>query len=121
MLIWLQVALGGALGALARYGVALWVGRNVEGAFPWGIFTVNILGCFLIGLVSVWMIHSQHLAQYRPLLIVGVLGGFTTFSSFGLEAIQLIESKAWKEALFYILGTNIAGMMAVFFGMNFSR
>ena len=121
MRIWLQVALGGALGALARYGVALWVGRNLGGAFPWGVFAVNILGCFLIGLLSVWMIHSQHLAQYRPFLIVGILGGFTTFSSFGLEAFQLIEARAWKEASLYILGTNIAGIVAVFLGMNFSR
>jgi len=121
MLIWLQVALGGAIGALARYGVALWVGKSLGGVFPWGIFTVNILGCFLIGLLSISMIHSQHLAQYRPLLIVGILGGFTTFSSFGLESMQLIEAKAWKEASFYILGTNIAGIMSVFLGMNFSR
>lgn len=121
MLVWLQVAVGGALGAVGRYGMTIWLGKKLDSAFPWGIFTANVLGCFLIGLLSAWMIQSHQLAQYRPLLIVGILGGFTTFSSFGLEAWQLIEAKAWKEASFYILGTNIAGLLAVFLGMNLSR
>lgn len=121
MLIWIQIAIGGALGALGRYSLTLAIGREIHSVFPWGVFSVNVIGCFFIGLLSVWAMNSPFLTHYRPLLIIGLLGGFTTFSAFGLETIQLLEAKAWKEAMFYILGTNIAGFAAVFLGMNLSR
>lgn len=121
MLVWIQVALGGAIGALARYGVFFALSKPGAGIFPWATFVVNVLGCLAIGILGTMMLNSQNLAYYRPLLVVGVLGGFTTFSAFGFEAMQLIEAKAWKEAVLYILGTNIAGIAAVFLGMNLSR
>ncbi len=118
MAIWIQVALGGALGALARYFLAGWFGNLSEGTFPIGVFAVNVLGCLLIGALSGWMLSQSGLAQYKHLLIVGFLGGFTTFSSFGLEAVILLRQKAWLYAFLYIGGTNLAGILAVFFALN---
>ncbi|MBI1221911.1 MAG: fluoride efflux transporter CrcB [Bacteroidetes bacterium] len=121
MLIWLQIALGGALGAMARFALSFLFTHAGTTIFPWTVFSANVIGCFFIGLVSVWLIEQPQWTQYKPLLIVGLLGGFTTFSSFGLDAIALIEAKAWKEAIFFILGTNIAGILAVFVGIQIAR
>lgn len=121
MLVWIQIAVGGACGAMARYGLSFLFTGQAQTNFPWTVFTANILGCFLIGLLSTWMIHQPQWAQYKPFFIVGLLGGFTTFSSFGLDGLALIEAKAWKEAIFFILGTNIAGLLAVFAGAQLAR
>lgn len=117
MLIWIQVAVGGAIGALARYGVSVLLPRNEMNAFPWATFGVNVLGCLLIGFIHSWLSQNAQWIQFRPLLIVGVLGGFTTFSSFGLETFQLIEAKAWKESILYFTGTNLAGLIALTIGI----
>ena len=98
------VAGGGALGALMRYGMGLgmqqWLGRD----FPYGTLAVNVLGSLFIGALYVWIVERAALAdEWRLTLMVGVLGSFTTFSSFSLETLQLIEKGAAAAALFNVL------------------
>lgn len=86
------VAAGGALGAVARYGATMAVNRVAPSAFPWGTLCVNMAGSFLIGLLMVWLIKAgEGREHYRLLLVTGVLGGFTTFSSFSWETWKLLE------------------------------
>src|SRR5690349_3952385 len=110
---WIQVCLGGAAGSLIRYLFSgLFASANGT-SFPWGIFTTNVAGCLVIGLLYGAMPSDS---PWRPMVIIGLLGGFTTFSSFGIEAFQLIQNKAWMMAVLYILGTNLAALAAVIFG-----
>jgi len=110
-----QVALGGAVGASARY---LW-GVGIVRLFglrdmPLGVLTVNILGSFLMGVLVQVLLHRglNHLA---PFLMVGMLGGFTTFSSFSLEAVNLIEKGAYGYAALYV-GLSVVGAIAGLMG-----
>ena len=111
----LQVALGGAIGASARYGVNILAGRIVHG-FPLGTLTVNILGCLGMGLLASLIAHrgGQHLA---PLLLTGVLGGFTTFSAFALDAAVLWQRGATGVAAGYVLASVVISLLAVFAGL----
>ncbi|MDQ8036716.1 MAG: fluoride efflux transporter CrcB [Pedobacter sp.] len=94
----LLVALGGAFGSVARYVASLGVNRWTQTAypqapaFPWGTLFVNIVGSFLIGLIMVWVLKAGEVREnYRLLLVTGIMGGFTTFSSFSWETWRLIE------------------------------
>lgn len=102
----LQVALGGALGAVLRYGVGLAVG------FPWGTLAVNVAGCFLIGLVWIWLAGRPG-AAWLPFLMTGVLGGFTTFSTFSLDALRLVQEGRGALAAGYVAGSVALGLAAV--------
>ncbi|MCV2446783.1 fluoride efflux transporter CrcB [Paracoccus sp. DMF] len=114
----LQVALGGALGSMARYGVNILAGR-VTG-LPLGTLTVNIAGCFAMGLLaSVLALRGgQHLA---PLLLTGVLGGFTTFSAFSLDALTLWQRGAAGLALGYVAASVLLSLAAVAAGLALGR
>ena len=84
------VALGGALGASARYGVDRLIERSSSAVYPWSTFTINVSGCFLIGLISAALVDRHHLpAWLRIGLVVGVVGGYTTFSTFAQETLDL--------------------------------
>jgi len=99
------VALGGALGAVCRYGISLWALRTFPDSFPWGTLIVNGAGCFLIGLLF------PHVADHptlRLFLLTGILGGFTTFSTFGLEVVSLLASHHHRAALVYV-GVSLVG------------
>lgn len=117
----LQVLIGGALGALSRYGVAQLLPHSGGMRFPWNTFAANLLGCLLIGLVMGWVAQNQNLRPYLPLVVIGFLGGFTTFSSFGWETIALFQNKQLQLAVYYVLGTNIAGLLLVFAGYKLSQ
>ena len=100
MIYSLTIALGGALGALSRYWMISVLGG---GRFPWGTFTVNVLGSCLIGVMYVLISEKAVLSdQWRSLLMVGYLGAFTTFSSFSLDALLLLQaamlSASWRKA-----------------------
>lgn len=114
----LQVALGGALGSMARYGVNILAGR-VTG-LPLGTLTVNIAGCFAMGLLaSVLALRGgQHLA---PLLLTGVLGGFTTFSAFSLDTLTLWQRGAAGLALGYVAASVLLSLAAVAAGLALGR
>jgi fluoride exporter len=115
------ISSGGVLGALARYGLTLiWPHR--PGQFPWATFVTNVSGCLLIGVLmvlvtEVWATH--HLV--RPFLGVGVLGGYTTFSTYAVEVQQLVNAGAARTGLFYLVGTLAAALPAVWAGLALAR
>lgn len=112
----LYVALGGAAGTALRYLVSLAIQTKAGDYFPWGTFTVNVLGCLLIGVL--WKFFQTDIMNETTylLVVIGVLGGFTTFSTFGLDGLKLIQQQEIMKAGVYILGTNLAGIGAVFAG-----
>jgi fluoride exporter len=106
----LLVCLGGALGSGVRYLVAVALPRTAEavaaGAFPWATFTVNTVGCFLMQLLVGVAAGPLRLSpEVRLLLATGVLGGFTTYSSFNAELQAMVRGSAWASALVYLLAT----------------
>jgi CrcB protein len=120
----LFVAAGGALGSVARYQTAVWVPRLMGPGFPWsGTFTVNVVGGFLMGvLVGVLAFRGgADQERWRILLGVGVLGGFTTFSSFSLDTALMIQRRAWDLALGYALASVVLSIGALFAGLALAR
>lgn len=115
------VALGGALGASARYALDRLIEHHSDSVFPWATFTINLTGCFAIGLVSATLIDRHHLpAWVRIGLVVGVIGGYTTFSTFAQESLDLLDTRL-AEALLYVGGSVVLGMIAVYAGRSLGR
>jgi CrcB protein len=118
----LAVAVGGGAGALARYYFAALVGAVMGTAFPWAILVVNVVGCFLMGVVVELTALKLNLSpEMRAFLTTGVLGGFTTFSAFSLDASLLIERGEWGASLAYILASVLFSIMALFAGLMLVR
>lgn len=114
---WLWVALGGALGSLARWGLSGAVQRWSGGAFPWGTFAVNLLGSLLIGVVTALALERALVpVPARLFLVTGVLGGFTTFSALSYETFALLRDGQWLAATGYALGSLVAGVGATLAG-----
>ena len=119
MKLYLIVAIGGALGALARYGTVSAVARLTGLGFPWGTVVVNLVGSLALGILIGAMAHGLQLSQEaRTFLAVGFLGAFTTFSTFSLDTVTLIERGAWTPALGYALGSVVAGVALFFLGLR---
>ena len=115
LLLW--IALGGALGALARYGLAGWVQDGTADTFPWGTLVVNVLGCFLLGFAFRTLQLSALPPALRGAITVGFLGAFTTFSTFSLEAVGLIQEERWARAIGYVGGSVALGLAALVVGL----
>jgi CrcB protein len=116
------VALGGALGASARYLLDRLIEGLSDAVFPWATFTINLSGCFLIGLISATLIDRQHLpAWIRVGLVLGVIGGYTTFSTFAQEALSLVDARDLLTAVAYIGGSVVLGIVAVYLGQTVGR
>jgi CrcB protein len=114
---WLLIALMGAVGTLCRYALGRWVLSMTGGTFPWGTFTVNVIGCLLIGVIAGEIERESLISpMLRFAIIVGFLGGFTTFSSFALEGYSLWHTHNWLAAGGYVLLTNLSGLGAVWAG-----
>jgi len=114
-------ALGGVLGALARWAVAEALPQT-PGAWPWATFAVNIAGCLLIGiLLAVLLARFPHSAWLRPFLAVGVLGGFTTYSTFAMDAVRLTDDGHPLLAAAYVLASVTGGVAAVVVGLLAGR
>lgn len=111
------VALGGALGALARYGISGWVYDRMGESFPWGTLVVNLVGCLALGLVIRWLQVSAVSPEVRPFLTIGVLGAFTTFSTFSYETVALLQEGQWLRAGLYMGGSVVLGLIAMLAGM----
>ena len=114
----LLVAAGGAVGALARYGMGLFGLRVFGPDFPWGTFGVNLIGGFAIGVVVTLYGDRRELTL---LLATGVLGGFTTFSSYSLEVVRMLERGALVTATLYAGGSVVLACAAVYLGMALAR
>jgi CrcB protein len=119
-LLW--VGIGGAIGAVGRYVVGRELTERIAGLFPYGTFTVNIVGAFVIGVLFVVLTERSIGDDYlRLLLVTGFLGGFTTFSSYTIEAINLAEGGQWGTALLYVLSSNVLGLLACLAGIGAVR
>ncbi len=117
----LAVAAGGALGSLARYGLGAWIG-SPSGGFPFAILAVNVLGSFAMGVVAGIGGSKAGLSpEVQTFLAVGVLGGFTTFSAFSLDAATLIQRGDWGLAALYVCGSVILSVGALFAGLALVR
>ena len=112
----ITVMLGGAVGAALRYGLSQLMNPVDTVGMPWGTLTANVVGCLLIGWLATTLSDTSE--AVRMGVLVGVLGGFTTFSSFGLETIRMVEAGEWFHAITYVLLSNIGGLLAVFLGLK---
>jgi CrcB protein len=116
------VALGGALGASGRYALDRFIEQRSDAVFPWATFTINLSGCFLIGVISATLIDRHHLpAWLRVGLVMGVIGGYTTFSTFAQESLDLVDARDVAEAVLYIGGSVVLGIAAVYVGRATGR
>ena len=113
----LYIAAGGAAGTLARYALAGWVHSHTASAFPWGTFAVNAIGSLLIGFTVRVLEVAAVTTELRALLTLGLLGGFTTFSTYTWESVALIRDGEWAQAAGYALGSLIVGLIAVILGI----
>jgi CrcB protein len=116
----LQVALGGALGASARYMTNVAAMRLIGPGFPWGTVVANVLGSFLMGVLVVALAHKDA-TRMAPFLMTGLLGGFTTFSAFSLDALTIWERGQTGLAAAYVLGSVILSLVAIVVGMAAAR
>ena len=114
----LLVALGGALGSAMRYLTAILLARHYMGSIPLATLVVNVLGCFLIGLLIGLCSETTYL---RLLFITGFCGGFTTFSTFTAESYVMFREGAYGLALLYIAGSVLIGLLALWVGLYVSR
>src|SRR5215472_7292738 len=118
----LLVGVGGGVGRIACYLVQKWFNENYPQPFPWGTFVVNILGCFLIGIIYAATEKTSVLSpQTRLLLATGFCGGFTTFSTFAFENMNLLRTGDAIYFLIYTLASVILGIGAVFAGVAFMK
>ena len=120
----LLVALGGAIGASARYGLGLAALRFAPHAvWPWATFAANVAGGLLMGLLVGWLALRAGAEQeaIRLFAAVGLLGGFTTFSAFSLEAVQMIERRQWALAGAYVAASTVVAIVALFAGLTIAR
>ncbi|PHR91374.1 MAG: fluoride efflux transporter CrcB [Robiginitomaculum sp.] len=118
----IYVALGGAIGASCRYLLGGVVFRAMGPGFPWGTLAANVIGGLLMGLLVGWLAFRVSGGEnLRLFLAVGVLGGFTTFSSFSLEALRMIETKAYGLATGYMSASVVLSVLAVFIGLMMAR
>ncbi len=115
------VAIGGALGAAARHLVSKAALALTPLTFPWGTFLINVAGCFAIGIVAGLANLGSISPSARLFLATGILGGFTTFSAFGLEAQILLSNGRVQSAVLYSLGQVALGLLAVFLGLSLAR
>jgi len=113
----LAVGVGGMIGALARYGLSLWIAELSESKVPYGTFTVNVLGCLLIGFFMGWFARRPDVPDATRLLVItGILGSLTTFSTFGYETMTLVRDEEWRAFFIYFGANIIVGLSAVELG-----
>ena len=116
------IAAGGAVGALARHFLNSGVAHFMGTSFPWGIFVANILGSFLMGVMISTFAHLGNPSQaLRAFLTIGMLGAFTTFSTFSLDSVTLIERGSYGPAAFYIIGSVALALAGLVAGMALMR
>jgi len=116
------VALGGALGASSRYVLDHLIEQRSFSIFPWATFTINVTGCLLIGVISASLVDRHNLpAWIRVGLVMGAIGGYTTFSTYAQEALTLFDAHDAAVALAYTVGSVVIGIAAVYAGTVLGR
>ena len=118
----MAIALGGALGAVARHFISHWSVVALGNGFPWGTLTVNVVGCFALGVVvEVMALVWSPAAEWRAFLTVGVLGALTTFSAFALDISILHERGEMLQAILYVTVSVAGSIAATLAGMSLTR
>jgi CrcB protein len=119
---YLWVGIGGALGAVARHALGAWIAGRAGGAWPWHTFAINASGSLAIGVLLTLLTERLDVdPTWRLFLVVGFLGGYTTFSSYTFEAITLLRAGDWAAAAWYVLGSNGVGIAGCFVGVAAAR
>ncbi len=108
----LAVFVGGGIGASARYWIGLWISARTDVSFPWNTLVINLSGSFLIGLILGWLVNSPSSLGWRLFLVIGILGGYTTFSSFAMETLNLVRERSYLYAASYLITTCFIGIAA---------
>ncbi len=118
---YMAIGVGGAIGAILRFVIS-GITYNVLGQnFPWGTFVVNMVGCFLIGLLAQLFEESAISPNLRVLILVGGLGAFTTFSTYALENVNLLRNGEWGAALIDVVLSTVLGLIFVILGMTLAN
>ena len=116
--LWIAIGLGGALGALARHGVTVLSMRTLGPNFPWGTLAVNVVGGLLMGLFIAWLTAREpHDPLLRSFVATGLLGGFTTFSAFALDAVTLWRDRSLTIAVIYVVASVALSLAALVAGL----
>ena len=117
----IYIAIGGAAGAMLRYSISGYIFRNSDGLLPWGTIAVNLIGCFVIGFL--WNIFENFTSSpnTRAFIFIGILGAFTTFSTFGIESFYLLKDGEIKLGIINILISNVGGIGLVAIGYILSK
>jgi CrcB protein len=121
---WLLVFFGGGIGSLCRYLVSRWISGSIVSAFPYGTFIVNVTGCFLIGFFLFYFSEARYGAAslpWRLLLVTGICGGYTTFSSFSSENILLLTNNQVFTFMAYTFGSLALGFLATYSGILLAK
>jgi CrcB protein len=113
----LGIGIAGAVGTLSRYGVSVLTATLFGTSYPWGTYLVNIVGCFLFGIVSGLIANGSLSTEWKTILLTGFLGGFTTFSAFAAENQQFLSEQRWNALIFHLTSQNFLGIAAVFGGL----
>ena len=122
MSVILAVAAGGAMGALSRYGVDSWIERRSEAVFPWATFVINASGCLAVGFIIAAVVDRHRAPQWlRTGLVIGFCGGYTTFSTFAQETLDLFKEGDNTVALATIAANVLLGLAAVYAGARLGR
>lgn len=120
MTVFLHIAIGGALGSVARHAVTLGMQRLFGSGFPWGTLSVNVVGSALIGLAWVWL-SREGAPRLSPVLMTGFLGGFTTFSALSLDALRLWDQGMEGSAALYVVLSVVLSLGGVALGVALAR
>ena len=119
---YIVVFLGGGLGAALRHGINLALARMLGGGFPYATFFINVSGSFVMGLIAAWFAFKGDASQHwRLFLTTGILGGYTTFSTFSLDAALLYERGQLTLAAVYAIGSVVLGLIGLFAGLAIVR
>lgn len=114
----LAVFIGAGIGGLARYGISVWLQTAAGATFPWGTLLVNVTGSLLLAFVYVLLEGTSAAPEWRAFLGVGVLGGYTTFSTFSFETMRLLQDGLRSQALFYVAGSVVLSLAGALLGFR---
>lgn len=113
----LIIGIGGFIGTIFRYIISIGIQNKFLSSYPFGTFTVNIIGCFLIGIIYALSDRGNISVEWRLFIATGILGGFTTFSSFSNETVSMLRDAQYGFALLYVLSSVTIGILATFAGI----